>query len=829
MNHVLVRIRLLLIYLLCLLPFVIWGAVQALQASNNSPIDWVDDTFSARRSYDEFAELFGPGDAIVVSWSGCLRTDARLDQLLAMLRKDPEFLDAQGASYFYSVTCGREVLQQLTGTAPAVTPNGVAAAPGGALEDPIAGAGVGGVDSVVDADSGRPRLVLSEAAAVERLRGTLLGRDGQLTSVICVLNSAGLERRAGIVAELKRRIQDLFEIPESELHLAGPVIDGLTVDEASHRSLTQFALPSSLVIFAICLVSLRSFVAAIVVFLTASLCQALLLSVIYYSGERLSALLIILPPLVQVLTVSGGIHLMNYYLNSVRRMPPRAAAIECFRQGWLPTALSLGTTAIGTASLMVSGLEPIRLFGIYGTVGVLLTLAAVLTAIPCTMYVFGRGPRQSVVAAGVVTQSASGPAFAAAAAVSHPESALHMTERRTVWHLLTWLLRNFNSASLVLLFGVMALSSLGLQSLQTSVRIETLYEPNSRIMQDYAWLEDRMGPLVPIEVLLTVDADASITNRGVLDLLWKLDRRLRQLPQVKSTFSSLTLFPDLPKMPGLSQSMRLRVLNKAITEARPAFEQSGVLKVREEGDVWRMTAWVSALAPLDYGDVLQQTRAAADPLLAELRDDVQGKVTLSVSGIMPLVHQIQGRLLTDLFNSLLSALLVITVVMTVVQAGLLNGLLAMASNVFPIVIAFGVMGLLRHPMDIGSVMTASIALGIAVDDTLHFLTFFRRSLSVPGTTREQAVLATFLDCGPAMIQTSVSCGLGLLVFAFSDFVPTSRFAVLMAALLLLALLGDLLLLPALLLSRAGRLFEANESRPVLSRETLDLAKTAEKA
>jgi len=809
MNPVLVRIRLLLIYLVCLLPLVIWGAVQALQASNNSPIDWVDGSFAARRGYDEFVRLFGPGDAVVISWSGCQRTDPRLDELMAMLRGDPEFLDADGASYFYSVTCGREVLQQLTGATASRTSdsNGRPGPPevpdGSDASEPNEAASL--------MNSPAPRLALSEPVAIERLRGTLLGRDGQLTSIICLLNSEGLTRRAAIVAEVKRRIQDLFEIPESELHLAGPVIDGLTVDEASHRSLTQFALPSSVVIFVICLLSLKSFAAAIVVFLTASLCQALVLSVMYYSGERLSALLIILPPLVQVLTVSGGIHLMNYYLNSVRHMPPREAAIECFRQGWLPTTLSLGTTAIGTASLMVSGLEPIRLFGIYGTVGVLLTLAAVLAAIPCSMYVFGRPPRQ-------------GKSLNAAAAAGESPPA---HERRTAWHRLTWILQNFNLACLVLLFGVMGLASAGLPWLRTSVRIETLYEPQSRIMQDYAWLEDRIGPLVPIEVLLTVDADAALTDRGVLDLLWKLERRLRELPHVDATYSALTLFPEFPKMPGLSPAMRLRLLNKAISEARPAFEQAGVLKVREEGDVWRMTAWVSALAPLDYGQVLEQTSEAADPLLADLSEDVRGKVSLGVSGIMPLVHQIQGRLLTDLFSSLMSALLVITVVMTVVQAGFLNGLLAMASNVFPIVIAFGMMGLLRHPMDIGSVMTASIALGIAVDDTLHFLTFFRRTLSVPGTTREQAVVATFQDCGPAMIQTSISCGLGLLVFAFSDFVPTSRFAVLIAFLLLLALLGDLLLLPALLLSAAGRLFETKEFMPILPRETQDLAKTAE--
>lgn len=122
-------------------------------------------------------------------------------------------------------------------------------------------------------------------------------------------------------------------------------------------------------------------------------------------------------------------------------------------------------------------------------------------------------------------------------------------------------------------------------------------------------------------------------------------------------------------------------------------------------------------------------------------------------------------------------------------------------------IAFGLMGWLQQPMDIGSVMTASIALGIAVDDTLHFLAFFRRQLDHPGATRFSAVLSTYRHCGTAMIQTSVSCGIGLLVFAFSDFVPTSRFAVLMAFMLILALLGELLMLPALLLSPCGRLFQ----------------------
>ena len=784
MQQIQARIRLLILYLVISLPVIVYGAVRALEASNNSPIDWVDERFAERQVYDHFSEQFGPGDAVVISWSECWWTDPRLDEAVRRLRTDSEFQDGEGNSYFHAVACGRETLLALTGRK---TENSGTSAEGNAAGSKLPHDPAGAVNVADDSYLFSPAAMqMTEAQAVQRLQGLLIGKDGRLTTVVVTLNSAGLALRAKLVPRICEVVAEVCGTQVAELKLAGPVIDGLTVDESSHRSLTKFALPSTIVIFVICLLSLKSVTAALVVFLTACFCQGLILAVIYYSGERLSALLIILPPLVQVLAVSGGIHLMNYYLNALRTMEPRQAAVECFRRGWLPSMLSLGTTAMGTASLLVSGLLPIRLFGIYGTVGVLCTAAAVLTAIPCSMMLLGR-KRPSTDA-----ETAGAP--------QHGQTS-------GAWSALTALLCNYNVVSLLILFGLMALAAVGLPDLKTSVRIETLYEPNSRIMQDYEWLEDRIGALVPIEVLLHFSPDCTLSDRQRMDVLWKVDRALRQQPTVKAVMSALTLFPDPPRMPGLPRSIQASLVNKGIRMARPQFEQAAVLRTTAEGDIWRLTARVSALAPLDYGDVLKQMEQALQEPLEQVPVQSRHQISLSTSGIMPLVHQIQGQLLSDLFNSLMSALAVITLTMTLVQAGILNGILAMASNVFPIVIAFGLMGLLAVPMDIGSVMTASIALGIAVDDTLHFLTFFRRELQQPGATRRSAVLATYLDCGPAMIQTSVSCGIGLLVFAFSDFVPTSRFAVLMAFLLALALAGDLLLLPALLLSPAGRLYE----------------------
>ncbi|HBJ38746.1 MAG TPA: hypothetical protein DDZ51_29145 [Planctomycetaceae bacterium] len=205
---------------------------------------------------------------------------------------------------------------------------------------------------------------------------------------------------------------------------------------------------------------------------------------------------------------------------------------------------------------------------------------------------------------------------------------------------------------------------------------------------------------------------------------------------------------------------------------------------------------MGALADHDYRQILRSLRGPLDDKLKVL--DKLKSVTVELSGLMPLVHEIQRQLLHDLFASFLTAFGLIAFGMTIVQAGVISGLIAMIPNVFPSLALFGLLGWENYPIDIGSIMTASVAMGIAIDDTLHFLSFYGRCMDA-GASREGAVLAAYQHCGRAMIQTTLICGAGLSVFAFSDFVPTARFAWMMIALLFTALIGDLVLLPALLL------------------------------
>ena len=101
-------------------------------------------------------------------------------------------------------------------------------------------------------------------------------------------------------------------------------------------------------------------------------------------------------------------------------------------------------------------------------------------------------------------------------------------------------------------------------------------------------------------------------------------------------------------------------------------------------------------------------------------------------------------------------------------------------------------------------MTAAVGLGIAVDGTVHYLTWFVRGVQ-GGLSRQAAITSAYRHSGPAMLRTTAICGAGLSVYGLSSFLPAARFGWMVCVLLLAALLADLILLPALLAGRLGRI------------------------
>jgi|694.fasta_scaffold00098_7 predicted RND superfamily exporter protein len=191
------------------------------------------------------------------------------------------------------------------------------------------------------------------------------------------------------------------------------------------------------------------------------------------------------------------------------------------------------------------------------------------------------------------------------------------------------------------------------------------------------------------------------------------------------------------------------------------------------------------------------------------------------TGVVPIVYKAQRTLLNSLIESTFWAFVTILPVMAVIMVpattvlGNLrphaiykmvgSGFVAMLPNVFPIVIVFGAMGFMESEVDIGSMMTASVAMGIAVDETIHFMSWFRSGARL-GLSRLDSIMYAYRRVAPAMTQTTIVGGLGLSVFALSTFTPTQRFGTLMLTILTSGILGELIFLPALLASPLGKLF-----------------------
>lgn len=745
------------IALLMITPWLAWSAVQAVREMRNTPILWIPADNAERQQYEWFRTRFQVRDAVVISWPGCTVDDIRLQQLADEI-KAPS-IKAAGAS-------GREELFQQT-------------------FDEVS-TGYGALRAMM-----RQPLELSRAEAIKRLGGVLVGADGQTSCAVVSLTEYGVDRPAASVQLITDTLRRRLGIDPEDAYLVGPPVDGVAIDGLSAAAMQYYLVPSGLLVLLLARICLRRWRITLVVIAVAAFGELFVFSLVWLTGATMNAVLIVMAPLVFVLTVSAGVHLVNYFSDRVRRRGSEGAVAEALRAGWVPCSLAAVTTAIGLLSLVVSEMEPIRQFGALSAVGVLTVTGLLFLLLPEPLRRWGARASEPAVAR---------PYGAGAAGESH------------VWrHLAEWIGRHATglAAGSLLLLVVMAI---GLARVRTSVNVLSLLGPSSRTTRDYRWLETRLAPMIPVEVVLRIPAGQPVDWLELMALLRELEFEMESIELLGGTMSAASFVPTIPRGAGFRATVERTVMRKKIESQLDAFEENRYLYRSGEFRALRLTTRAPATQDVDYGSLLAELRERVEPVLDGYRREKSLEIGAIYTGITPLIHVAQQTLLADLIRSFIAALLLVAVVIILVLRSVPAGLVAMLPNVFPAIVLFGGMGWCGIAVDIGSMMTASVALGIAIDGTLHFLIWFRREASRTVAPAE-AVARTYRHCGTAMWQTALICGLGLLVFGLSDFVPMRRFAWMIFLLLLLALLGDLVLLPALLMGPLRKVFMRGVATP----------------
>ena len=730
-------------------PFAFLASQRAVSTMFNAPLTWISPEFAARKQFDAFVERFKSREMILVSWDGCTIDDPRLKELGDALRdpSDPQ----QRREYkqlFVDVVTGYGLVRELNNEA----------------------------------------LGLTAEEAAKRLEGVLVGPDGKTSCAVVVLHRYDNTKvRDVAISAIEETASRVVGIPASQLHLAGPAIDGRAIDAASVRSIDQNAIPSTILSLILCWICLRSIWLTLPVMAVAAFGQTMMLASVAYTGATMNAVLIVLPPLILVLTVSAGVHLVNYYTDELTHGSREGAASRAIAKAWWPCGLAAATTAIGMASLLVSEIEPVQRFGGTAAVGVLGTFAMLFLLVPGALQHWPGAARRQ-------------------AAQTATDGGSWLTRfDRAFWGRAAEAIAARSNWIVISCFTLLAVTSIGLARIHTSVDVGSLLLPSDKAIQDYNWFEEHIGPLVPVEIVLHVKRDSQLNLLDQVELLRNVQAAISDIDILDGTMSAATFAPDIPQGSSIRDVVRRTGIRKEIEQSTEQFVNAHYLHETPEQRSWRISARVEGHVGVDYGYFLDVLRHRVEPVIDQLREDGETGLSVTYTGVTPVVYNVQRALLSDLFDSFVMALALVALVMIGVLHGVRAGLLAMVPNVFPAGILFGTMGWLGMAVDIGSVMTASVELGIAVDGTIHYLTWFRREVDLGHTPREAIELA-YRHCGRALAQTTVICAMGLLVLAISRFVPARNFAWMMFALLFAALLGDLVLLPAMLVGPLGRWF-----------------------
>ena len=488
-----------------------------------------------------------------------------------------------------------------------------------------------------------------------------------------------------------------------------------------------------------------------------------------FMGESLNTSTVIIAPVLTVVSFAASIHLLTRFRE------------HCFISGQttgeaihsMVAALWL-TTAAGYLSFLVTTVRPVRTTGLYTGLAVLAGFALTMVFIPAALMLFHRTFDRLILPPSPPGKGIQG--------LLDGMCSLAVQRHRIIC---------------VLFVALMGYGMMGMTKLRFNSNFMDYLKDSNDLKQEILAVEQAMGGTTPYDLVLTATSEADDFNqpdslRMLMDLRRDIMNHMGEV--VSGGYSIADYFSEL---------------NLALHDDAPEFFRlpgttAAITDLYELSDPEVTDALVSPdrrQARLSLTNAFTTTEVSRK-FLAFARGPIQQKLgtawRLELTGISYLYSHIDDRLEYSQVASFATALLLIVTMMALVCRNLRLLLLSLFPNLFPIITVLGVMGWSGFELNASTIMIASVTIGIAVDDTVHFITWVRRHLQA-GMSQEVAVREAFQDTGRPIMITSLALAAGYVVIVTGSVIPTITFGALAALAMLLALAGDLLLLPALLM------------------------------
>jgi len=601
--------------------------------------------------------------------------------------------------------------------------------------------------------------------------GSLFSEDAKSISMLIEIQPNLSKVETDTVYFKLKDVLDQYEF--DQMHTAGKVIgQAYYIDQIKYEFTLFFILAVVLVVIILSLVY-KSIWGVVVPLLIVVLSVIWSLGLMGLIGKPIDIMTALLPLILFVVGISDVIHLLSRYFEEIRNGLSKDSAIKiAYKQVGMATFLTSLTTALGFLTLLTSGIRPVRELGIYAAIGVFIAFILAFSLLP------------AILALNPVPKLA----------YKEPSS---LFWNKLVRKLFFFSMRN-QTTVLIASLAVVIVSAIGISRIEVDNYLLEDVAQDDPMRKSFLYFEDNFAGARPFELYVSVkDSTSTLFDKEVVVDMQRIDAYLKNEYGVGFLLSPLNILRTanqalsgghdtayvIPASDKRFNKVR-RLVSKI--QKRPEFNALLANKFREGRFSGKMR---------DLGGL--QTKKMNEELIAHFEEYPLKTIDFRLTGMALLIDKNNETLSMNMMSGLIFALLVVAIIMGMLFRSVRMALITLVPNILPLMVIGGFMGLKGIDLKVSTSIIFGIAFGIAVDDSIHYLSKFKLELS-KGRSMIWALRRTSISTGKAILLTSLILCSGFLTLSSSSFTSTHYVGLLISITLAVAVMADLVLLPVLL-------------------------------
>jgi predicted RND superfamily exporter protein len=584
------------------------------------------------------------------------------------------------------------------------------------------------------------------------------------------------------IVDAVHAVVDRHEAPDFPIYVAGPPALGTTIARVMRRDMSIFVTLSVLAVTVFLFALFRRLSGVILPVVIVALSLISTLGFMTWTETPIRLPTQIIPSFLVAVGVGDAVHVLVIFFRNLQQGETKEQAIaHALGNSGLAIVMTTLTTAGGLLSFTAAEVRPIAEFGLFGPTGVVFLLVHTIVLLPALIAVLPLRPRRDRAEAGSGAFLDRGLAAFGEVAARHPWSIIGVSTL------------------------LLAISLAGIFRITRSHNPLHYLAERDPLRVATEVIDRELRGTMSLEVLVDTGVENGVHDPAVLNRLDELRVYAEGLENGAIAVGATVSIVDVVKE-----------IHQALNENRPAFyaipqnrelvaqelllfESSGSEDLAELADSPFRTARFTIRIP--WVDAVHYP-----PLIAEIEGKLQEllgrRAGAEITGVAVLLGSTIHAVMTSLIRSYILAFLIITPLMVFLIGNLRSGLLSMVPNLTPIIVTLGLMGWAGIPLDAFNLVVGCIAIGLAVDDTIHFMHNFERNFGACGDAR-RAIHDTLQTTGRAMLFTTLVLAAGFFIFMLSSIRPLTEFGLLVGFAIVVAFLADVLLAPALLVVVRG--------------------------